>query len=104
MSKPHFKLGDHLRLIATIDDLEFFNTVREDFTKIDYAPGKFTISLTRENLSQVTPIYFHSNLTYYWRFKKFHPFTQPWDLNENFFELAIPETSTKITEDAYLLL
>jgi len=108
MSKPEprFKMGDRVRLIATPKELEA-EEINENFDEIGYVPGKFTLSLTRENLFQVTPIYSRSNLTYYWCFKKFHPFTQSWDLNENFFELAIPETpktSTEITEDAYLLL
>ena len=78
MSKPEprFKMGDRVRLIATPGELEAFD-IQENFDEIGYIPGKFTLSLTQENLSQVTPIYFHSNLTYYWRFKKFHPFTQP---------------------------
>jgi len=99
MSKPEprFKMGDHVRLIATPEELEA-EGINENFNEIGYVPGKF-YTVLRDYPD-------HTPKAIYWRFY-IKPFSQRWWFSEDCFELATPETpetSTEITEDAYLLL
>ena len=99
MSKPEprFKMGDHVRLIATPEELEA-EGINENFNEIGYVPGKFYTVL--RDYPGLTP------KTIHWGFHM-KPFSRHWWFSEDCFELATPETpetSTEITEDAYLEL
>jgi len=121
MSKPEprFKMGDHVRLIATPKELEAFG-IKENFNKIGYVPGKLTFTLTpslilssekeawlRWDLSSDFILGKNTPTKFGWNLSRIPPFSHSWNFLEDHFELAAPETpetSTEITENAYLEL
>ena len=114
MSKPEprFKMGDRVRLIATPEELEAFG-IQENFNEIGYIPGKLTFTLTPSLIldfkNEACPFTFGGNIPikFCWNLSRIPPFSHSWNFLEDHFELAAPETpetSTEITEDAYLPL